>query len=240
MPARSPNYPAIGLSEAVTLIERLWRAEGGSTIPVTSAVEALGYKGLSGPSRTKLSGLRKYGLIEGRGDDIRITDLGKRIAKPISEQERGTALAEAAHTPDLFRDLASRYPDASDNTLQAVLERQGFSRDGARRAVAAFRDAAAVASLSSEGYDGEDGELDADAEADSPARDQRRREREPGMTVLSFQISDRLVEVAVPGGPLTKDEISILREYLTIQERVAPASREPEAAPEADPAGSID
>jgi hypothetical protein len=48
------------------------------------------------------------------------------------------------------------------------------------------------------------------------------------MTVLSFQISDRLVEVTVSGGPLTKDEIGILREYLGIQERIAPGvSQEP-------------
>jgi len=45
------------------------------------------------------------------------------------------------------------------------------------------------------------------------------------MTVLSFQISDRLVEVAVSGGPLTKSEIGTLKAYLGIQETIAPEER---------------
>ena len=57
------------------------------------------------------------------------------------------------------------------------------------------------------------------------------------MTVLSLQISDRLIEVAVPGGPLTKGELEILRKYLEIQEQIATDKREAVApAPEDDPA----
>ena len=41
-------------------------------------------------------------------------------------------------------------------------------------------------------------------------------------TVLRFQVSDRAVQLTVPGEPLTKAEIGILREYLEIQERIAP------------------
>lgn len=71
-----------------------------------------------------------------------------------------------------------------------------------------------------------------DDEDNDPLDDRRddpkakKREQRPGLTVLSFQISDRLVEVAVPGGPLTKDEIAILRDYLNIQARIAPAGRD--------------
>jgi len=42
------------------------------------------------------------------------------------------------------------------------------------------------------------------------------------MTVLSFQISNRLVRLAYPGGPLTKGEIGILKGYLDIQVAIAP------------------
>ena len=46
------------------------------------------------------------------------------------------------------------------------------------------------------------------------------------MTLLSFQVSDRLVEIAVEGGPLTKAEIETLEDYLGIQKRIAPSERE--------------
>jgi hypothetical protein len=55
------------------------------------------------------------------------------------------------------------------------------------------------------------------------------------MTVLNFQVSDRQVEIAVSGGPLTKAEIGLIKDYLAIQERIAPTEREPEAAEEPEP-----
>lgn len=52
------------------------------------------------------------------------------------------------------------------------------------------------------------------------------------MAVLILQISDRLVELAVPGGPLTKRELGILRRYLELQEEIAPENRvEPDRGP---------
>ena len=41
-------------------------------------------------------------------------------------------------------------------------------------------------------------------------------------TVLIFQVSDRVAEVAVTGGPLTKPEIGMLLRYLEVQELIAP------------------
>ena len=60
---------------------------------------------------------------------------------------------------------------------------------------------------------------------DATDRTAKRPRERTGMTVLSFQISDRLVEVAVSGGPLTKSEIGTLKAYLGIQETIAPEER---------------
>jgi hypothetical protein len=46
------------------------------------------------------------------------------------------------------------------------------------------------------------------------------------MTVLGVQVSDRLVEVPLDGGPLTKGELETLKAYLGIQEKIAPTERE--------------
>ena len=45
------------------------------------------------------------------------------------------------------------------------------------------------------------------------------------MAILRLQVSERLVEIAVDGGPLTKGELAILKAYLDIQEKIAPAQR---------------
>ena len=42
------------------------------------------------------------------------------------------------------------------------------------------------------------------------------------VTLLILQISDRRIELAAPGGSLTKGEIAILLKYLDVQEAVAP------------------
>lgn len=234
MPARSPNYPAIGLSEAVSLLEKLWRADGASLVPIASAVEAMGFHGYSGPTRTKVSALRKYGLVDTRGQDIRVTELGKRVAKPLSVDERVQALAEAATTPELFRELASRYPDASDTTLQAVLERQGFSSDGARKAVVAYRDALTFANLDHQDYDEDDhGDDEGDNKPDSPGTRNRKRDREQRMSVVSFQVGGRIVELAAPGEPLTKAEIEAISEYLKVAAKFAPDAVSPQ--PQVEP-----
>ena len=55
------------------------------------------------------------------------------------------------------------------------------------------------------------------------------------MTTLRFGVSDRLVEVTVEGGPLTKGELEILNEYLAIQEQIAPTERREEPDRTASP-----
>ena len=87
----------------------------------------------------------------------------------------------------------------------------------------------AIAKVESPTYTPEEHDGDDDGEEDNPPLDHRkkRRRREDGsMTVLSFQVSDRLVEIAVDGGPLTRSEIETLKAYLAIQEKIAPAAPE--------------
>ena len=221
---RSPNYPSIGLGEAIKRLAALWEREKQTPVSDEGAAQAMGYKGLSGPSRTLLSALRKYGLIEDVGRELRVSERGIKIARPLSDSERQDAINDAALAPELFREIRDAYPDASDDNITARLVRQGYSEDGASRAVSAYRDTMGLAKLDSNGYPDSRGAGEHPPPPPPPPGD---KHKESGVTVLSYSVSQgRIVDVSVQGGPLTKGEIEVLGRYLEIASEVAPESPE--------------
>jgi hypothetical protein len=147
---RSPNYPAVGLGEAVNLAQAVWGREKRSYAPDSVIVQAWGYAGMSGNARTKLAALRKYGLFEDGGNgDLRLSSLAINILHhPTDSPERLAALREAAMAPELFNELQATYGDSSDESIRSYLmTRKGFSDTGADAAVKAFRDTQETARL---------------------------------------------------------------------------------------------
>jgi hypothetical protein len=147
---RSPNYPSIGLGEAVTRLKLFYESEGKTSVDQEVAVKAMGYGGLSGASRTKLAALKQYGLLQGRADKIAITTLGLRVVHPDDEPDLADALREAARNPVIFSELLETHAEASDNAVVAFLVKsKGFTDDGARQLAKSFKDTLAVAKLDS-------------------------------------------------------------------------------------------
>lgn len=150
MAMRSPNYPAVGLGEAINMVQLLWDREKRSYAPVMVIVQAWGYSGLNGVARTKIAAVKRYGLLEeNEGGDLRLSDLAMNILHNSQDSEvRLSALRQAALTPDLFRELQQTYPQASDDTLRSYLiTRKGFSDTGADSCIEAFRDTQQTAKL---------------------------------------------------------------------------------------------
>jgi hypothetical protein len=147
---RSPNYPAVGLSEAVDLCRRIWEKEKRSFVPQSVIVQAWGYSGLSGASRIKLAALKRYDLLEdGEGGDLRLSDTAMDIIHhPDDSAEQLTALRRAGLSPDLFRELQQTYPVASAEAIRSyLLTKRGFSETGANACIEAFRDTQETAKL---------------------------------------------------------------------------------------------
>lgn len=129
--ARSPNYPQISLAKAIDLTAKLY--DKAHTHKASSAVVAssLGYNGLNGASLGVISALKKYGLIEGVGDnEFKISKDGLSIiVDPKSSTDRATAIIRAAFRPALFAELRTEYgdkPPKSDDFLRAFLLKRGF------------------------------------------------------------------------------------------------------------------
>ncbi len=221
---RSPNYPALGLSETIELARTLWTKEKRTAVPAEVAAKAIGYKGLSGPARTKLSALKKYGLVEEDRQGVHISDLAMRIIHPEHPQEAESALKEAALKPDLFRELFESHIEASDDALRAHLLRRDFSEAGARHLIAAFRDTLTIAKLSGSGYDSAKSPKEAEAMAGTThevrlgesltATDQARGGKPRS---YSWALStDSSAELRIVGDSLTKAEAERLRQYVDL------------------------
>ena len=69
--ARSPQYPSIGLKEAVEKITAVYNKDYQNPIPRSVAAKHMGYDSLHGKALGVLSTLAKFGLLEGRGDENR-------------------------------------------------------------------------------------------------------------------------------------------------------------------------
>lgn len=142
-----PRYPAIGLREAAEKIEVLFKKEHRSPMSPETATHHLGFKGLNGSSLRIVAALRKYGLLEGRGHNLVITDGAISIIadKGIEgSQDRAEALKHALSSDPLFDELNNRFEGkASEVNLVSHLTKKGFKPDSAKMAASSYLDSVA-------------------------------------------------------------------------------------------------
>ena len=140
---RSPNYPAIGLPEAIAKVKVVHEKEQHLAAPKVVIAKHLGYKGLNGSALKTLSALAKYGLIEEvASDKIKVSDLAISILHPRSQDEKTLAIKDAASRPVLFVEIASEWPNGtpSDDNLKAYLIRKAFAVDAVDRVIKSYRE----------------------------------------------------------------------------------------------------
>lgn len=150
---RSPNYPAYGLSEAVARLRKFWDKEEATIVTADVAAKAIGYNGLSGPARTYLAAMKKFGLLSDVKNGMLVSLIGLRILHPESPEDQQKAIQEAALKPELFRELAGTHARASDDALKShLINKLRFSEIGAKTFISSFRDTMEFAKLTQEAY----------------------------------------------------------------------------------------
>src|SRR5438445_9958319 len=107
---RSPNYPAISLPEAISKVTAVYQSLHTHGAPREVVAKGMGYNSLNGASATAISALHKYGLLERSGDEVKVSERALRILHPHSLTEKAQAIREAAREPQLFGELAERFP----------------------------------------------------------------------------------------------------------------------------------
>src|SRR5271155_5888309 len=112
---RSPNYPSLSLPEALEKVKLVYERQHTYGAPREVVVKSMGYNGINGASATAISALHKYGLLEGRGEEVRVSDRAMRYLNPMSDEERAEAIRDAAFEPTLFRELSEKFPGRLPN-----------------------------------------------------------------------------------------------------------------------------
>jgi hypothetical protein len=208
--SRSPNYPQIGLKEAVQRVSSVYRRDYQASLTRNLAANRLGYSGLNGKSLAVLAALGKFGLLEGRGEATRVTDLAVRIlAFPPGSPERSGALAEAAGRPELFVELDLRFArgQASDGAIRAWLITRGFIPPAAEAAVRAYRETKQL--LETEGYAAPPPAPEAPELAVEPPK------IEGGMRRAVFGLAEGEVVITAPVF-LSAESVNDLQDYLDV------------------------
>ncbi len=114
----------VTIDDAIEIAKKLITFKGGD-ITRDALASTLGHKNTgSGTFIRKMSDLRKYGLIEGRGEAYRATDLANRIAFASSEPEKNQAILEMINNIEVIRKLAEvlpHDPSVSDSEIRSKL-----------------------------------------------------------------------------------------------------------------------
>jgi hypothetical protein len=152
---RSPNYPALGLPDAIEKVAGVYRSLHTHPAPREVVAKAMGYTGLNGASATAVSALHKYGLLEKQGEEIKVSERALRILHPHSLEEKIAAMSEAATSPDLFAELAERFPGKApnDDLLRNYLVRKGFAPAALTLVISAYRETSDMVTREREGHD---------------------------------------------------------------------------------------
>jgi hypothetical protein len=139
---RSPNYPQIDLGSALEIVRPAWKAEHRNKMSRAVLARHMGYSSLNGRALGRIGAVRAYGLIDGTGDELRISDDAVTVlASPdhVNLQYR-EALERLALKPQLFQDIKKQFPSSlpSETNLGFWLVQQNFTQEAAGKAAKSF------------------------------------------------------------------------------------------------------
>lgn len=152
---RSPNYPALNLANAIDRAKAVFEEFGRSRVGDEDVAQALGYAKLHGKSRSVVSALKKYGLLESDGDGFKISDNALDIFNlPSDHPDRTKAIRDASLRPALFSELHETYGDSppGDSLIRNYLFKKNFNPNTADEVIRLYRDTMSFASQTFETY----------------------------------------------------------------------------------------
>lgn len=138
------DVPSMELEKTLRLARAIWDHFAGRSARPLQLAEALEVKPSSGGWRELCGASIAYGLTEGgyNAQEIRLTDLGRRIVAPRDENDDAIALVEASLTPRICKDFLTKYDSAkfpSDRVAVSVLVDLGVPKERTERVVGILR-----------------------------------------------------------------------------------------------------
>ncbi|MFH1824215.1 MAG: hypothetical protein ABH873_03200 [Candidatus Firestonebacteria bacterium] len=120
------EFPLTSLGVAEEVLLAIDKA--GGKIDTQALSTALNLKG--GAFARKLSSIKRYNLVSGQGT-LYVTELGKKILHPISDEELSKIRKEVFLSVPLFQELYNRFNDElpEQKTFKAILVREHDIKD---------------------------------------------------------------------------------------------------------------
>lgn len=234
---RSPGYPSLNLKEAIGKAEVIWQKEKKHPTPLSALESHLGYKVGSGGANRVVSSLGKYSLLEDEGvggsKSYKLSALALRILlSPDDSDERRAAVAQAALSPAIFRELWDHYSGElpSDANLKSyLLLRKSFNPSKVDEFIQTFRQTLEFAeSFGKLRVETESEQEDDDAATgDSRSEGQSHEQLPAGPFLPAKQAGKVLAQYSIPlgsneatlvftGDQLTADDFEALKEYVDL------------------------
>lgn len=138
---RSPNFPGLSLEEAIESAREIFDKSRHAEIPREVVAKDLGYSGLTGRSVVILGALNQYGLVENTTKGhMKVSKLAADILHGYPEHVKLEALYKAGREPVLFKAIFDKFYNhiPSDNAVRSFLINNGFTNDGAEKALKTF------------------------------------------------------------------------------------------------------
>lgn len=233
---RSPRYPGMSLEDAIERTRVIYEHEKKTPASTDVIVGHFGIKAGTGPANRVISAMRQYGLLENRGEQLRVSESAFKILHLSDDSaERAQALREAAVKPAIIQDVLRAFPEGlpSDANLRNFLiQQKNFNPDSIAFFIGVLRKNLSFARVDQSGYeDGPEEPLPPE-----PTQEATRRGPLAGRTPVSsageqerlrFSLSgDRTVRLIFGGPQPTQAEIDELMDYLKISRRTFPAAAE--------------
>ena len=217
---RSPNYPTVGLREAVDRVKKLYEADGKAGAPDKVAVLHIGFTSAHGQAFSTLAALKKFGLVESLKGKIVPTQRATEIIQlPDSDPRRIQALRDAALSPAIYRETIEQYSETglpSNEALKSeLITYKAFNPNAVAGFVKDFRDSLDFAGLSNVSeikFEGEpnNGEKETPEILYNPKGD-----KVPSL-VNAWILSPRVSAELRINGDVSSEDLELLRDYVEI------------------------
>jgi hypothetical protein len=139
---RSPNCPQITFEEAAAKGRQVYEKEHTHPAHKLVVAESLGYSGINGRSLSMIGALRQYGVLEGTGEALRITDDAVAYFELEDGPERRAAISRMLFHPPFFQQMREDFPDQlpSEANLKHYLIKHGFLQEAAANVLKVYRE----------------------------------------------------------------------------------------------------
>jgi hypothetical protein len=225
---RSPNYPTVGLREAVTRVRKLYEADGKAGAPAELAAVHIGFAKPHGQAMSVLAALKKFGLVsEVNGRWVPSQRAIEILNLPEADERRDRALQDAALSPEIYRQLIEAHKETgwpkNDVLESELVTYRNFNPNSVGDFVKDLRDSLEFAGLSDLGALDTEEESEVPDLADTIPEVNKGKQQSPpppgakkpiplASQVLAISIPRNLkVDIAVSGDELKKDDLAKIK-----------------------------